>query len=346
MMPKEQWIAAARKELSEKEPTQLIKSWENFEIQPYYDRSDIISNDRIAVRKIEFPFQGPNGWLNIPQIGISEEVKANELALNHLRAGADGISFEITKESNPAKLLKEIKPEFCFLGFETGDRSVSFFEELNHLLIPTNKISGAIYWREEPDWLKVANLHKSLQSFHCFGIMLRGEDVVTQISGALQMALKIVDVLTDYGFSAQQVFQKMTFSLTASENFFGDVTKIRSLKILISRLGESYGIGAWPAFVRMVSNPTANQNYEPYGALLTNSFGALSAIMASADALTLTTNNQNSAIHLNTARSISVLLKEESRMDKVIDPLAGSYFVESLTNSIVGKVWTNLTAKR
>jgi methylmalonyl-CoA mutase len=345
MMLKEQWMAAARTELNGKEPTQLIKSWENFEIQPYYDKSDVASFNTSVLKKIEFPYQSPNGWLNIPQVDGFNEASANDLALNHLRSGADGITFKISGTANPAKLLNEVEPEFCFLGFETEDSSLSFFEELNPLLIPPGKVNGAIFWKDEPDWLKVANLHKTLAHFRCFGIVLPPGDSTTQISGASQLVLKIVDVLTDYGFSPQQLFQKMAFSLSATENFFGDVAKIRSLKILFGRLCQAYGITRLPAFVRVVSNPI-NQNYEPHGTLLTNSFGALSAIMASADALTISTDNQNSAIHLNTARSISLLLKEESRLDKVIDPLAGSYFVESLTNSIVEQIWTNLTEKR
>jgi len=346
-MPFDQWISAAKIELNGKSPIpHLNRRWEGIDIQPYYDRSDVRSNRNHILDKTTLPFLGPNGWLNLPLVdGVLG--RANELAHGHLKNGADGIIFKLTKDVSAPALLKGIKPEFCFLGFETNDNLLSFFEEAVVTMAPSDKIYGSILWKNEPEWLKVANLFKNYSNFRCFGIHLDGDDLIGQILCALQKVLKIADVLSDFGFSPQRILEKTAFSLEATNNFFLDIAKVRSLKILFERIGQAYSIAPTPAFVRMVLSPMPpGQDYEPHGNMLSHSFSALGAVVSSSDAITVITEDQNSPVHLHTARSVSLLLKEESKLDKVIDPLAGSYFVESLTSSIVEKVWTKLTAEK
>ena len=339
MSSKNAWIQAARAELKHESPLQqLQKQWGHWPIKPYFDVDDVGSSN--IAPKLSLPHMAPNGWFNLPLVDAKLD-SANVLAISHLNNGADGAVFKLSNGIKPSLLLANIKPEFCFLGFEANNNLLSFFQECEPLLQPKEKILGCIFWDDDANWLGIARLFKAHSNFRCFGIHV-GTLSNLNIEAALQKAIDVLDVLTDNSFSAQHVLPKMAFSVEASSNFFLDVAMLRSLKILFNRLCHGYGVENIPAFVRLVVKPTALGNYEPHGAMIAGALSALSGVSASVDALTIETENQNSNLHVHTARSVSLLLKEESKLDKVMDPLAGSYFVETLASSIIEKIWTNL----
>lgn len=333
------WLKAAQSELKQTNPLEhLQKKWGDWPIKPYYGKDDVGSGQ--SVHKLSFPHKAANGWFNLPLVDARLDSSIS-LTVNHLNNGADGIVFQLTSSAKPALLLANIKPEFCFLGFEASDEVFQFFLEADSLLQPAEKIHGAIFWNERPEWLKVARLFKAHTNFRCFGIHV-GTLNVENLERAFRDAIGALDELTDNTFSAPTVLSKFAFSVTGTNNFFLDVAMIRSLKILFERLTMAYSVADVPAFVRYVTQPVSPSAYDPHGIMISSSLNALSATAASVDAITVDVENQNSNMHVHTARSISLLLKEESKLDKVIDPLAGSYFIENLTSSIVEKIWTNL----
>ena len=333
------WIALAKAELKGKEPVETLSfTWKDFSVKPYYAASDRILDSPSFEKRSENSSR-PNDWLNLPLITSDADLSANQLALNHLSNGADGVVFKISDSSTPEILMKDIQPEFCHIGFEVNDFPVSFFEQWQSIL-PSKNIYGSIFWDKTPDWLMVANLFKGYEKIRCFGIKVSMDDPANNLLAALNTALQISDRLTDFGFNAQSVFNRMAFTVQASDNFFGDVCTIRALRILMNRLAVGYGLNHVQSFIRVQINPSINENYQPHGEMISNTFSALAAVAASADAITINSENSNSDIHIQTARNISLLLKNESKLDNVIDPLAGAYFIENLTNQIVKKVWT------
>lgn len=339
MSTKSAWIEAAKAELKQSAPFEsLTKNWKDWPIKPYYDDADRVSQHIIS--KVELPHKSANGWLNLPLV-YTDSFDFNSLAINHLNKGADGLMFRLTASASAVQVLENIKPEFCFLGFEAKANEFSFFEQVEPLLTPMEKVHGCIFWSDTPGWLKVARLFRTHPNFRCFGIHVGTLDA-TNLERALHDAVIMLDELTDNSFPAPHVLPKFSFSVTGTNNFFLDVANIRSLKILFERLALAYGVSGVPAFVRYVAPSWATASYDPHSAMISGSLNALSAVSASVDAVTIEIENPNSVMHANTARSVSLLLKEEAKLDKVVDPLAGAYFIENLTCAIVEKIWTNL----
>ena len=339
MANKAAWVEAAKNELKHTNPLeQLQKQWSDWFIDPYYDASDGIQTQ--AIGKVSLPHKSANDWLNIPTVNTRLD-GFNSLIANHLNKGADGVMLQVDHTSRADKVLESIKPEYCFLGFESAHNSFSFFEKLEPLLRPIEKINGCIFWKEAPVWQQVARLFSGHNNFRCFGIHVGTLDA-TNLERAFYNAIQALDELTDNTFNAPSVLSKFAFSVTGTSNFFLDVAMIRSLKIVFERLAMAYGVTGVPAFVRYITPTTTLPAYDPHGVMISGSLNSLSAAIASVDAITVEVENANSALHIHTARSVALVLKEESKLDKVIDPLAGSYFVESLTNTIVDKIWTNL----
>jgi methylmalonyl-CoA mutase len=339
MSTKSAWIEAAKIELKQANPLEnLEKKWGDWPVKPYYDDADRVTQS--FIRKLSISHKAANGWLNLPAVTLNLG-DFNLLAINHLNKGADGVVFQLSKPITLDKVLTNIKPEFCFLGFEASGDSFSYFEAAEPILHPKEKIHGSIFWDGSPPLLKVARLFREYTNFRCFGIHVGTLDSVT-LERALRDAIFMLDELTDNTFAAPSVLPKFAFSVTGTNNFFLDVAMIRSLKILFERLTMTYGVLNVPAFIRYVVPSTAPAAYDPHSSMISGSLSALSAVSASVDAVTVEIENQNSVMHAHTARSVSLLLKEESKLDKVIDPLAGSYFMENMTNAIVERIWTNL----
>ena len=355
MSSKENWIDQAKIELNGKDPKEFLsKNHSEVTIEPYYDASDSLPNTEILYEKEAIPFHGPNGWLNLPSIKNFTDDKANTLALQHLQCGADGIFFQIDESSNVEKLVKEIEPEYCFLGFEANEAALKFFKELVqhfsfgplHGTFVRSDLTFPLGRSMQNDLLAMANLFKGYKKFRCHGLVVKDGNETMEIALVMQTVLAIVDELTDYGFHAQSVFEQISFSMNSSSNFFLDVAKIRSLKILMKRLADAYQVQSTPTFIRVVCATDVTENYQPHGSLLSNSFSALAAAFASAEAITIITDSPNSDRHVQTARNVSLLLREEAKLDKVIDPLAGSFFVEQLTYMLVEKAWATIIEKK
>ena len=339
------WVSIAKKELGGKDPFEILtKPWDQFSTLPYYKEEDLSFSVNRLTDHQSFPYGSPNHWFNLPEVDCCKPTIQSPIILNHLQNGADGIFFKINRDNDPEKILSDVKPEFCFLGFECEPASIPFFEKLEGLTT-VDKLNGTINWTSEPNWLSVANLFKGYEAFRCFGINETGNSAVEQVSNSLKKAISVLDRLTDYAFSAQSVFNQLAFTLNSTTNFFGDVIRIRALRTLLTMLSQAYSLESSDTFIRVKINPAVGEPYQPHGDLLGNSFAAISAVASSAHAITVTTTHKESALHQRTARNISLLLKEESKLDKVVDPFSGSYFIESLTHSLVEKVWNQISVK-
>jgi methylmalonyl-CoA mutase len=75
--------------------------------------------------------------------------------------------------------------------------------------------------------------------------------------------------------------------------------------------------------------------YDPYTNLLRVTTEALSAATAGVDSLTV----QPAGFQARLAKNVQLILKEESHLDKVADPAGGSYYIESITDSIAAEAW-------
>lgn len=77
--------------------------------------------------------------------------------------------------------------------------------------------------------------------------------------------------------------------------------------------------------------------YQPHGNLIYATFAAVAGILGGCDRLTIVPENASHPTQIRVARNVSSILREESFLSKVADPLAGSYFIDSVVEQIVEK---------
>ena len=131
-----------------------------------------------------------------------------------------------------------------------------------------------------------------------------------------------------------------------SSNFFMELSKFRATRMLWAQIVEQYKPASKDACKLHVHAVTSRFNQTIYDAhvnLLRSQTESMSAALAGVDSITTTPFDvpykKPDDFSERIARNQQFLLKEESHLDKVVDPAGGSYYVETLTVSIAREAW-------
>jgi methylmalonyl-CoA mutase len=90
------------------------------------------------------------------------------------------------------------------------------------------------------------------------------------------------------------------------------------------------------------STPWVNEKFQPHGNLLKATTAAMAAVMGGCNALTIHAEDATNSTMTRMARNVSSILREESHLDKVADPLAGTYAVQEMTHALAHAAWALL----
>ena len=186
-----------------------------------------------------------------------------------------------------------------------------------------------------------------------------GSYIFQELGYALAWGNEYMNQLVDAGLPAAMVAKKIKFNFGISSNYFLEIAKFRAARMLWANIVASYS----PECLRDCDNKgkdnecrcaakmkihaeTSSFNLTLFDAhvnLLRTQTEAMSAALAGVDSMTVTpfdkTYDAPNEFSERMARNQQLLLKEESHFDKVIDPAAGSYYIENLTVSIAKQAW-------
>ena len=186
-----------------------------------------------------------------------------------------------------------------------------------------------------------------------------GSYIFQELGYALAWGNEYMNQLVDAGLPAAMVAKKIKFNFGISSNYFLEIAKFRAARMLWANIVASYS----PECLRDCDNKgkdnecrcaakmkihaeTSSFNLTLFDAhvnLLRTQTEAMSAALAGVDSMTVTpfdkTYDAPNEFSERMASNQQLLLKEESHFDKVIDPAAGSYYIENLTVSIAKQAW-------
>ena len=173
-----------------------------------------------------------------------------------------------------------------------------------------------------------------------------GAYISQELGYALAWGNELMAKLTEAGFTADEVAKKIKFNFGISSNYFMEIAKFRAARWLWAEIVAAYKPACECACKMVAHAQTSEWNMTVYDAhvnLLRSQTEAMSAALAGVDSITVrpfdkiyqTPDDFSERI----ARNQQLLLKEECHLDKVVDPSAGSYYVEVLTNSLADVAW-------
>jgi methylmalonyl-CoA mutase len=172
-----------------------------------------------------------------------------------------------------------------------------------------------------------------------------GADAVRELAYVLAAAVEYIDRLLGRGIHIDTIAGNMRFSFGMGAFYFMEIAKIRAARMLWAKIAAACGGGnASQKMTIHARTSTYNQTrYDPYVNMLRTTTEAFSAVVAGVDSLHTNPFNERfgpgDEFSRRTARNTQVLLKEESRLDRLIDPVGGSYFVETLTYRVAQNAW-------
>ena len=177
-----------------------------------------------------------------------------------------------------------------------------------------------------------------------------GSYLFQELGYALACGNEIMAKLTEAGLDAQEVAKKIKFNFGVSTNYFMEIAKFRAARALWANIVKAYlKEGDCPCAPKIyVHAETSRWNQTIFDAhvnLLRSQTEAMSAVIAGVNSLTVLPFDASFTcagddFSQRIARNQQLLLKEECHFDKVVDPSAGSFYIETLTQSLAQEAWT------
>jgi len=211
----------------------------------------------------------------------------------------------------------------------------------------------------------IVNATLSLPKFRVIGVNPvyfnnAGAYIYQELGYALAWGNDLVSKLIDAGLPAAIVPKKIKFNFGISSNYFMEIAKFRAARYLWANIVFAYGakcpreecpnrepdgMERCSAMMRIHAETTEwNMTiFDAHVNLLRTQTEAMSAALAGVDSLTVlpfdSAYKEADEFSERIARNQQLLLKEESHFDKVVDPAAGSYYLENLTEAIANQAW-------
>ena len=371
-VPASLWDEVITKDLkgADYEKKLVWKTMEGINVRPYYRAEDLTKLTLVRSAKID------NKWLVRQDFDARENpAEANREALEVLNKGVDALGFRIKEEGISATdldiLLKDIlltAVEMNFTGSccNVNDLITMFLRKA--ATGNTSEIKASIDY----DPLRYLSLHgafckdektcfdqlqtvvqavKDYAHFRTVGVGAyifhnAGATIVQELAFGLAMGSEYMNRLTEAGISADLAAQKIKFTFGVGANYFMEMAKFRAARILWANITKAYGAKDESSLKMHIHAVTSTWNqtaYDPYVNMLRGTTESMSAVLAGVDSLEVLPFDKSfgkpSVFSNRIARNTQIILKEESYFDRIVDPAAGSYYIETLTHAIAQAAW-------
>ena len=349
---------------------------EGFNVEPVYRAENIADFKTVDTLPGEYPYvrgtRTDNDWLIRQEVLAETPAEANAVAKEIITKGVTSLGFNVTLESEAdvKTLLDGIDIKKYELNFKCCPRkAISLAKVLvdylrnNGLLndfhgsIDFNPMRRALkHGTEFPgdikamalELLDVVKIVPELRVLAVDSYMFcdAGAYIFQELGYALAWVAEWLTMLTDAGVKADEVARRIKFNMGVSSNYFMEIAKFRAARMVWAQIVEQYKPESKLSSKMLCHAVTSRFNQTIYDAhvnLLRSQTETMSAALAGVDSITTTPFDvpykTPDAFSERIARNQQFLLKEESHLDKVVDPAGGSYYVETLTVSLAKEAW-------
>jgi methylmalonyl-CoA mutase len=377
----DEWEAKINADLKGKDYERALvwKTWEGFNVRPYYRAENLKNISYLDTLPGEFPFvrgneKTGNNWLIRQNILVTDFAAANKKALEILGKGVNSIGFYFSdcatiNNETLGVLLNNICLEAAEINLVCPDDSVECAEAFaqfvdngkwtNENVVASASIDpiGTLVlkgkWSEEALTALKPAIEKTrvIKNFRIIGIHGKffansGASIVQELAFSLAEGAEYLTLLTDMGAKADDVAKSIKFNFGIGNNYFMEIAKLRAARFLWAQIVKAYNPASDCAAKLIAHSETNRYNktvYDPNVNMLRTQTEAMSAALGGAHSITVLPFNaiyeDPTDFSERIARNQQILLKEESHLDKIADAAAGSYYIETLTDSLVNETW-------
>jgi methylmalonyl-CoA mutase len=317
-----------------------------------------------------------NNWEIRQDIETDDEAEANLLAIDAIKRGATGIGLvasDLETENDVRELLKGINPSEVAIHFGAASSYTALIKivaaHAKSQKLPVASLKGSFdfdpisylllngdFWKSEKsdmaEVVAMVNLGKELMpclkvinvNGHYFNSS--GATLVQELGLSLSSGNDYLALATSAGVSVDDAAQRMMFSFGIGSDYFMEIARLRAARMLWAKIVEQYKPADETSMKMHIHCNTSAWNktlFDPYVNLLRSTTEAMSAIIGGTQSLNIlpfdTFYKDPDEFSNRLARNQQIILKEEVYLDKVVDPSAGSYYIENLTQLIADAAW-------
>ena len=355
------------------------KTNEGFKVKPFYRQEDLEGLKTTEGLPGQFPYlrgtkKNDNTWYVRQEIKVECAKEANAKALDILNKGVDSLGFSLKKKDLCPEyietLLEGICAECVELNFSTcqgatvllANLLVEYFTKKGYDLA---NLKGSVNYdpmgkmlskgKDVSNYIATAKelveVMAALPKYRCISVNAielnnAGSYIAQELGYALAWGNEYLNALIEAGVSVDDAAKKIKFNFGISSNYFLEIAKFRAARMLWANIVKEYAPACDCSCKMLAHAETSTFNLTLFDAhvnMLRTQTEAMSAALVGVNSITVSPYDKAyqtpDDFSERIARNQQLLLKEECHFDKVVDPSAGSYFIENLTVSIAQQAW-------
>ena len=248
-----------------------------------------------------------------------------------------------------------ILASFIIAGEEQGCTQAELSGTIQNDILKEFMVRNTYIYPPEPSMRIVADIieytAKEMPKFNSISIsgyhmQEAGANLVQELAYTLADGREYVRAAINAGMDVDRFAGRLSFFFAIGMNFFMEAAKLRAARQLWHRVMTDFGARSERSKMLRTHCQTSGvslQEQDPYNNVIRTAYEAMAAALGGTQSLH--TNALDEAIALPTefsariARNTQLILQEETGITNVVDPLAGSYYVESLTSELAERAW-------
>ncbi|MBR4438127.1 MAG: acyl-CoA mutase large subunit family protein [Bacteroidales bacterium] len=355
------------------------RTMEGFSVQPYYRAEDLKGLKNVGGKAGEFPFvrgtKDDNTWLIRQDYLVKNDFKkANALALDGMMKGVTAVGFDLSETEKVLKgdmkaLLKDIELKAVEVNFK-GCKDLNVLKNFIAIVKEQKVKASAVRASFDYDPLKVLNatgmyskadaaklLVKAVEmvaefpqitvvGVYSYAFNDAGSTITQELAYGMNMGSEYLNLLTEAGVKIDEAAKRIKFTVSISGNYFMEIAKFRAERLLWANIVKAYGAKKEESCKIKVHAVTSAWNqtvYDPYVNMLRDTTEAMSGAVGGVDSMEVLpfdhAYKKPGEFSNRIARNVQSLLLDESHFNKVVDPAAGSYYIEELTDAVAKTSW-------
>ncbi len=312
--------------------------------------------------KVDDPAEANKKALDLLTKGVTSlgfKLSKKDLGADYIAALLQGIPATVELNfhicvSRAAELVELLAAYFKAQGFDLAALQGSVnFDPMNRMLLKGKDLEEPFITERATALLRAA---EALPGYRVIGVNAvslqdAGAHITQELGYALAWGTQYIEMMDQAGIDPAEAARRVKFKFGVGSNYFMEMAKFRAARMLWALIVDKYLEGR-PEDVRRAASKmhihaeTTTFNLTIFDAnvnMLRTQTEAMSAVLAGVDSLTVlpydTAYKTADDFSERIARNQQLLLKEESHFDKVVDPAAGSYYIETLTEAIAKQAW-------
>ncbi len=263
----------------------------------------------------------------------------------------DQVSVSMTMNGAVIPILAN----FILAGEEQGVSRAALSGTIQNDILKEFMVRNTYVYPPEPSMRIVADIieytSNEMPKFNSISIsgyhmQEAGANLVQELAYTLADGREYVRAAIARGMNVDKFAGRLSFFFAIGMDFFMEIAKLRAARLLWSRIMDEFDPKDPRSKMLRTHCQTSGvslQEQDPYNNVIRTAYEAMSAVLGGTQSLH--TNALDEAIALPTefsariARNTQLVLQEETRVTDVVDPLAGSYYVEKLTHDLAEAAW-------